>query len=231
MKLFNRKRSPTPCSEIKQETEDFDDPPLTPLQLIGRKPSSKHKILTEELAEELRQHVPSILQISHTWELLYSIDQSGTSLQTLYNNCKPKSNENLNRRRGFFIVVEDTRGNIFGAYINDHLRPLERRYYYGNGDCFLWKVEKGTVKNLDNNTESENCSLNLKVYHYTSINDFVIYSNNQFFSIGSGGGKFGLWIDSNLQIGASDPVETFGNDKLSDHSKFNILNLEIWKIK
>ncbi|TID14164.1 hypothetical protein CANINC_004810 [Pichia inconspicua] len=223
--------SPASCPVTKQESDDYSDPPLTPLQLIGRNPLSKHRILTEELAEELRHHVPSILQISHTWELLYSIEQCGTSLQTLYNNCRPNTNENLNRRRGFFIVVEDTRGNIFGAYINEHLRPLDGRYYYGNGDCFLWKVEKGKIKNLDNDTKSDKHTLNLRVYHYTSMNDFVIYSNNQFFSIGSGGGKFGLWIDSNLQIGASDPVDTFGNDKLSDHSKFNILGLEIWKIK
>lgn len=231
MRLFKRAPSSEVNGDVKPAEGDFEDPPLTPIQLIGRKPTSKHQILTECLAEELRQHVPSILQISHTWELLYSIEQSGTSLQTLYHNCHPKSNENLNRRRGFFIIVEDTRGNVFGAYINDHLRPLDRKYYYGNGDCFLWKIERGKVKNLDDNTHSGKCSLDLKVFPYTSMNDFIIYSNYNFFSIGSGDGKFGLWIDSNLQIGASDSVETFGNDRLSDHPKFNILGLEIWKIK
>lgn len=215
------------------ENYDYDEPPLTPLELHGYKSTTKHRLLNKELAEELRQHVPALLQISHDWELLYSIEQSGTSLQTLYDKCQPQIGESVNRRRGYLIVVQDTRKNIFGAYINEHLRPLDKKIYYGNGDCFLWKLEKGDVKDLNNKhqyIEKKEVSLNLKVFPFTSVNDFVIYSNNQFISVGSGDGKFGLWIDSNLSIGASDSVDTFGNEPLSDRKKFYILGLEIWKI-
>lgn len=211
---------------------NFDEPPLTPLELNGYKPNTKHRLLNNELAEEIRQHIPSLLQIGHTWELLYSIEQCGTSLHTLYHNCEPKLGENLNRRRGYLIVVQDKKKNLFGAYVNDYLRVLDGKYYYGNGDCFLWKLEKGKIKNLDAKPDSveHEETMNLKVFPYTSLNDYIIYSNNDFISVGSGNGKFGLWIDSNLEIGASDSVETFGNEPLSEDKKFKILGLEVWKI-
>jgi hypothetical protein len=228
----NASRSKSPMST---SFADFEEPPLTPLVLKGYKPGTKHRLLSPELAEEIRQHIPSLLQINHSWHLLYSIEQSGTSLQTLYSNCQPKFGENLNRRRGYILVVQDTHKNIFGAYLNDHLRNLDGKYYYGNGDCFLWKCEKGKMKHLDPVTKSETKGspqdeLVLKVFPYTSLNDFIIYSNNNFISVGSGDGKFGLWIDSNLEIGASDTVETFGNEPLSDTKKFHILGLEVWRI-
>lgn len=221
--------------------EQFNEPPLTPLKLVGYKQTTKHRLLNNELAEEIRQHIPSLLQINHKWQLMYSIEQSGTSLNTLYSNLEPKFGENLNRRKGYILIVQDTRKNIFGAYLNDYLRPLDGKYYYGNCDCFLWKLEKGNVKNLSNNKEfnshnnnsdknQDEYIYNLKVFPYTSLNDFIIYSNNDFISVGSGNGKFGLWIDSNFQVGASDTVDTFGNEPLSDRKKFHILGLEVWKI-
>jgi hypothetical protein len=257
--LFLNKNNNKSSASNNSIMSEFEEPPLTPLKLKGYKESTKHRLLNIELAEGIRQHIPSILQISHHWQLLYSIEQSGTSLHTLYHNCEPKLAENINRRRGYILVVQDTRKNIFGAYLNDNLRVLDGKYYYGNGDCFLWKVEKGKIKHLNStktfddikNYKNGNLNkdekeykeykeeeqeeeyyddINLKVFPYTSLNDFIIYSNNDFISVGSGNGKFGLWIDSNLEIGASDSVETFGNEPLSDTRKFHILGLEVWKV-
>ncbi|GMM32122.1 Oxr1 protein [Martiniozyma asiatica (nom. inval.)] len=229
-------KSPSPSF---QTMETFEDPPLTPITLSGYRQNTKHHLLNEELAEELRQHIPSLLQIGHNWKLDYSLEQNGTSLNTLYNCVAPKVGENKTRRKGYLLIVQDKNKNIFGAYINDYLRPLDGKYYYGNGDCFLWKVEKSKVKKLSRSIENDNAStssntklnaLRLKVFPYTAINDFIIYSNNDFISIGSGDGKFGLWVDSNLDTGASDSVDTFGNEPLSDNVKFNIIALEIWRI-
>lgn len=236
--------------DSSSKMHEFEEPPLTPLVLSGYKPNTKHRLLNPGLAEEIRQHIPSLLQINHKWQLLYSVEQSGTSLHTLYSSCHPKFGENMNRRRGYILIVQDTRKNIFGAYLNDYLRPLDGKYYYGNCDCFLWKLEKGKVKHLKSNNSTirsdredmevkarnqgeegeEEEVLNLKVFPYTSLNDFIIYSNNDFISVGSGDGKFGLWIDSNFEVGASDTVETFGNEPLSDQKKFHILGLEVWKV-
>lgn len=237
-----------PHDESKfQSLDDFDsswdsEPPLTPLTLKGYKKSTKRQLLSHELAEDLRQHIPSVLQINHSWTLRYSIEQDGTSLNTLYERCKPQVGENMRKRKGYFIVVMDNHGSVFGAYVNDYLRPQDGKYYYGNGDCFLWKSEHYKIKRLVSNKDGDlikddddnqpvmEDNIRLKVYPYTSINDFIIYSNHDFISIGSGGGKFGLWIDSSFLHGASDPVDTFGNEQLSEDEKFTILGLEIWKV-
>ncbi len=240
--------SATKSSHDEQSYRSFDDfdsnwdsePPLTPLTLKGYKKSTKRQLLSHELAEDLRQHIPSVLQINHSWTLRYSIEQDGTSLNTLYERCKPQVGENIRKRKGYFIVVMDNYGGIFGAYINDYLHPQDGKYYYGNGDCFLWKSERYQVKRLTSNNDGDilknddqvkfEDSIRLKVYPYTSVNDFIIYSNHDFISIGSGNGKFGLWIDSSFLHGASDPVDTFGNEQLSKEEKFTVLGLEIWKV-
>ncbi|ODV84874.1 hypothetical protein CANARDRAFT_186933, partial [[Candida] arabinofermentans NRRL YB-2248] len=209
------------------------DPPLTPLELHGYKPNTKHKLLSTELAEEIRAHIPPILQVSHSWKLQYSLEQNGTSLNTLYNNAKPEVGESLLKRKGYLLVVMDGNHNIFGAYLNEYLRPIDRKRYYGNGDCFLWKSENDIVKNLSNDGatgDDDEHQLRLKVFPYTSLNDFIIYSDHTFISVGSGDGKFGLYISGDFESGASDQVETFGNEPLSNTSKFRILGLELWKI-
>lgn len=235
---LSRSRSSSP-SPHTQQTE-FVEPPLTPLHLHGYKSNTKHKLLTNEVADELRLHLPSILQIGHEWKLLYSMEQNGASLNTLYACTEPKIGENMTRRRGFVLIVEDSHRNLFGAYLNDHLRPLDGKYYYGNGDCFLWKIEHAKVKQLSrenddvkddiNDSSSEIDMLRLKVFPYTGLNNFIIYSNSSYISVGSGDGKFGLWIDSNLETGASDHVETFGNEPLSNHRKFHIVGIEVWRV-
>lgn len=229
------------ASDDSEENDWDEEPPLSPLSLIGYKKGTKRRLLTKELANDLRQHIPSVLQISHTWKLRYSMEQDGTSLNTLYDKCKPEIGENTRRRRGYFLVIMDSHGDRFGAYLNEYLRAQDGRHYYGNGDCFLWKTERVRVKKYTSSDGKEKVTVDdngsygsqfrLKVFRYTHINDFIIYSNHNFISIGSGDGKFGLWIDSSFLHGATDPVDTFGNEQLSRDEKFTILGLEVWKVE
>lgn len=47
--------------------------------------------------------------------------------------------------------------------------------------------------------------------------------------MGSGGGKYGLWLDDTLGIGHSSTCDTFGNEPLSDvGEKFNVVGVELW---
>lgn len=68
----------------------FDLPPLTPLTLLGYKESTKHHILTKELAEDLRFLLSTRLQLYTEWELVYSLEQDGASLNTLYTRNSPE---------------------------------------------------------------------------------------------------------------------------------------------
>lgn len=60
------------------------------------------------------------------------------------------------------------------------------------------------------------------------MNDYMIYSNHDFFAIGGGQGKFGLWLNSDLMHGYTQPCITFNNTNLCRKSAFNCIALEIW---
>lgn len=43
-------------------------------------------------------------------------------------------------------------------------------------------------------------------------------------------GKFGLWLDGDLNHGGSHPCETFNNEALSPKEEFLIRDLEVWTL-
>lgn len=144
-------------------TPIFQPPPLTPLSLSGYS-SSTTPILSRLLAEEIRLLVPPRLQIINEWRLLFSLDQDGSSLHTLYDKCNDENSLNGSgpggaraRRGGCVVVVKDTSGDVrpfhpdfssnidlttaqtFGAYLTDPPKP-SNGHYYGHGECFLWRA-------------------------------------------------------------------------------------------
>lgn len=41
-------------------------------------------------------------------------------------------------------------------------------------------------------------------------------------------GVFGLWINSELEKGYSQPCPTFDNERLTPHPEFQCIELEVW---
>lgn len=78
---------------------------------------------------------PPRLQLSETWSLVYSLENDGVSLGTLYHKCLSPS---FDRGAGFILVVQDAAGGNFGAYLTDPPRPSPS--FYGTGECFLWRA-------------------------------------------------------------------------------------------
>lgn len=121
----------------KRTASPFQPPPLTPLTL---KSPSTTTILSRALAEEIRLLVPPRLQLVDTWRLAYSLERDGSSLSTLYDQCRKISEHNP--RAGYVLVVRDTSddgtGAVFGAYLTDAPHPSS--HFYGTGECFLWRA-------------------------------------------------------------------------------------------
>lgn len=133
------------------------------------------------------------------------------------------------RHHGYILAIEDQKGNIFGCFLNEHLRATDKKRYYGNGECFLWKSEW--------TKEAPALSRRLKAFVYTGINDNIIYSNHEFIAVGSSSGNNGLWIDKSLCLGVSYKCDTFENEILNErgesdrkYGKFKIMNLEVWRV-
>lgn len=84
--------------------------PLDPIVLHGYKDSTPpdSRLLTTVVAEEIRTMVPERLRITEDWRLVYSLEQNGTSLTTLYQRCR--SYEGM--RVGFVLVVKDQEGGV-----------------------------------------------------------------------------------------------------------------------
>lgn len=68
---------------------------------------------------QIRPFLPPRLRLSSKWTLLYSLDQHGISVHTLFSNLDRGLRD---RDGGFVLVVKSERGEIFGAYCSEALQ-------------------------------------------------------------------------------------------------------------
>jgi hypothetical protein len=95
---------------VRRTASPLRPPPLDPLVLHGYRqgtPASA-KLLTGAVAEEIRTMVPERLRIVDDWHLVYSLEQDGASLTTLYQRCRQYEG----KRAGFVLVVKDLEGGV-----------------------------------------------------------------------------------------------------------------------
>ncbi|KAK5685771.1 oxidation resistance protein 1, partial [Elasticomyces elasticus] len=70
--------------------------------------------------------------------------------------------------------------------------------------------------------------IRFKAFPYSGVNDYMMFCETGFLSLGGGDGHYGLWVDSNLENGVSAGCQTFGNEPLSDEGvKFDIVGVEV----
>ncbi|TAQ87608.1 hypothetical protein B7494_g4077 [Chlorociboria aeruginascens] len=236
----------------------FQPPPLYPIILKGYKESTTQsaQLLSATLAEEIRLLVPPRLQLCEEWNLVYSLEEDGVSLGTLYKKCA----DLRGLRNGFVLIVRDGEGGLFGAYLTEAPHPSP--HYFGTGECFLWRASilspssfshlppppSADTTNLQRSTTIASSTLSppsnahasgastperirFKAFPYSGVNDYMMFCETGFLSVGGGDGHYGLWLDDTFERGISSPCLTFGNEPLSEEGeKFDILGVEIWSI-
>jgi hypothetical protein len=285
----------------RRRLSPFQPPPLTPLTLTGYRESttSRARLLARAVAEEIRLLTPPRLQLADSWTLIYSLEQHGSTLSTLYSLC----DAHRGKRGGFVLVVRDGRDGIFGAYLSEAPRPQPS--YFGSGECFLWKASvlkapkrpavmpstpstdllgldlsslppppSADTTHLDarmttiamsrnasfvgsppvaaaaasssssqaspppsaNVGSAEPDRIRFKAFPYSGENDFTIFCQAEYLSVGGGDGHYGLWLAQNLGEGVSATCPTFGNEPLCEEGgsqgkgRFEVLGVEIWGI-
>jgi hypothetical protein len=70
--------------------------------------TESERLLTRALAEEIRLLFPARLQLCEEWNLVYSLEEDGVSLGTLYKKC----DELRGLRNGFVLIVKDAEGGV-----------------------------------------------------------------------------------------------------------------------
>jgi len=88
----------------------------------------KSDILTDSMLIQLGVHIPAISRIK-PWELVFSINQDGTSMYTFYTKTA-KFNPTI-------LLIKDTKGRVFGAYVTEAWKNSDR--FYGTGESFLFR--------------------------------------------------------------------------------------------
>ncbi|KAJ2506990.1 oxidation resistance protein 1 [Coemansia sp. RSA 2049] len=196
-------------------------PARPPVQLVGRKDDTP-KALTQTVANKLRPLLPVQQRLAKNWRLVYSIDQHGFSIHTMLDLC---ANE-----KAILLAIKDTKGKVFGAYLNEPIRLSPS--FYGQGTCFLWKAYRSSPESRRKDA--------IKSFKYTGGNEYFILCDPDFVAVGGGRGKFGLWFKSDFLHGYSARCPTFNNEPLcldpsspknadiDAQQEFVVAHLEIW---
>uniref|UniRef100_A0A8D0FYI6 TLDc domain-containing protein n=1 Tax=Sphenodon punctatus TaxID=8508 RepID=A0A8D0FYI6_SPHPU len=161
---------------------------------------------TELLCMALSQLAPHLpLRVTgYPWNLVYCTARDGFSLKTMYRSMTDLSAPVL-------LVIRDTNGQTFGTFSSTAIRVSS--CFYGTGETFLFSFTP-----------------QLKVFKWTRRNTFFLKGDVDLLAVGGGSGKFGLWLDGDLNRGGSHPCETFSNETLSLTEEFFIQELEVWAL-
>ncbi|KAI8334678.1 TLD-domain-containing protein [Chlamydoabsidia padenii] len=174
--------------------------------VLARRASWTNPCLDQWLANSLQAWMPPRIASSSQWCLLYSLEQHGCSIRTLYDLIQHHQPPSAN-----LVVIRTADEEVLGAYLSEPLKS--EPYYYGSGESFLWK---------------SNHKHQLQVYPWTGANDYMVFSNQDFIAIGGGNGQVGLFLHADLQTGHTQPCDTFDNETLTRNHYFDIIGLEIW---
>ena len=93
-----------------------------------------------------------------------------------------------------------------------------------------WSPKSPNGKDATSGTSTPE-RIRFKAFPYSGVNDYMIFCEHDYISVGGGDGKYGLWLDGVLERGVSASCLTFGNEALSEEGeKFEVMGVEVWYI-
>ena len=140
-------------------------------------------ILTEDLISQIYTQLPSNAQICR-WQKIFCSAEDGYSLQNFYRKTAQFDEP-------FLLVISDEHDEIFGSFLT--CTPRISDSFIGSGKMWLFSVEKEKIR----------------VYRWSGKNEYFFQGQQSCFIIGSSNGKFGIYVDSDLNNGRIQSCETF----------------------
>jgi len=189
------------------DNQTFDDYPYFRIQNTCKfipKLKTPSKILSERQLREIHANLPYYQQFKN-FTLVFSPEIHGMSIRTFYLNTK--------NVKSYILVIKDENQNIFGGYITDEIHCSEN--FYGTGECFVFTFYK---------------SDRIHCFHSTGENDLFVRTDEDSISIGASNNLYSIFIKGDFNIGYTGTTQTFKNPLLTDKTKFDIINMELWTV-
>ena len=230
-----------------------------PLELLERSLDLCDPIMTTSIALQLRKHLPRRFKDSLKWKLIFSLEQHGISMQTLYGNMKQFCNEHCegnSTRCASVLIIKTTDGDIFGGFVTECWRSNSGSGAakevatimhsenssavssllagsVGRGRSYYGTGESFVFKTTNAEQGSESGEHQVVVYEWAFTNDYFMLSEVDFLAMGGGDGKFSIYLDGDLLRGHCGNAPTFSNDKplcSNESGEFKCKALEIWSM-
>ncbi|KAF3590200.1 hypothetical protein DY000_02028111 [Brassica cretica] len=188
--------------EMKQMQDKHETATTVVQAIIIPETSEPSLLLTDQSRRSLYSSLPALVQ-GRKWILLYSTWRHGISLSTLYRKSLLWPGLSL-------LVVGDRKGSVFGGLVEAPLIPTDKKYQ-GTNSTFVFTDKSGQPT----------------IYRPTGANRFYTLCSKDFLALG-GGGRFALYLDSELLSGSSAYSETYGNACLATSQDFDVKEVELW---
>ncbi|XP_003379698.1 putative LysM domain protein [Trichinella spiralis] len=210
---YNQFLTPDKCSLNRQwEIVTVDEAKrrlsLSNLSSLAEQPlpsgCQESRLLKVPLIRRLMEFLPARAQ-GYPWVLVYSSELHGFALSTLYRHmamfkdCMSPS----------LLVIRDTDEHTFGCVVNCLLAISD--HFYGTGESLLFTDYP-----------------QFEVYRWTGANNYIVKGSGESLAFGAGNGVNGLWLDSDLYHGRTEPCDTFDNRPLTQSTDFVISGVEAW---
>jgi hypothetical protein len=173
---------------------------------IGLVPPGARLLLSPSLLGQLCEALPPAARL-RCWSLAFSTDLDGCSLLTFF--CR------LDGHPQSVLLVRDSAGALFGAYLSEAWRSGPR--YFGTGESFLFSARRPAE------LESR-----LVPFRWTRANAHFAHADAHGITFGSS--DCGLALDASLEAGSSRVSRTYGNPPLAGALDFVCVKLEVWSL-
>lgn len=194
----------------KLSLEDFEDGDRAiMLQKPLPKLSRTSSFLNDQDWANIWSWVPARFRILDL-ELLFVSSEHGYRLGTLFEKCMDSE--------PLLLAIETTDGNIFGAYLSRSLKNRSSRKFFGTGETFIFNLRPAAQ---------------IFPWNESFDNQQFIYADENFLAIGCSSGKFGFWIDRDLNQVVSSPCDTFRNPSFIENESgwSDIYCIEAYRFK
>lgn len=147
-------------------------------------------------------------------ELLYTSEEHGTSLRTLYTR--------IENHQPTLILIKTTTDEVFGAFCSMYWRERKKSnknvYYFGTGETFVFTLSPERKKYEWVGLHEENIS--------NTANMFLA-GDSKILTIGGGNGE-AIQLDENLLHCRTEHCDTFDNPPLCSDQDFTCKVVEVY---